>query len=111
MAANTSSYTSMAVFNYRICFYIPIVYIMRNASKVLKEALFVGLLVVVGGTIVSKVIGGIFSSDLPPACKKWNKFHVMEISLFFTGVLVHFFCEAVGFNKWYCKKGAACLRR
>ena len=84
---------------------------MRNASKVLKEALFVGLLVVVGGTIVSKVIGGFFSSDLPPACKKWNKFHVMEISLFFTGVLVHFFCEAVGFNKWYCKKGAACLRR
>ena len=83
---------------------------MRNASKVLKEALFVGLLVVVGGTIVSKVIGGFFSSDLPPVCKKWNKYHVMEISLFLTGVLVHFFCEVVVFNTWCCKNGSECLR-
>ena len=84
---------------------------MRIGMKVLKEALFVGLLVVVGGTIVSKIIGGFFSTDLPPVCKKWNKYHVMEISLFFTGVFVHVFCELAGLNKWYCKKGAACLRR
>ena len=80
-------------------------------QKLLIEAGIVGIMTVIVGTLVGFLLGKLFSVDLPSVCKKWNKYHVMEISLFFTGVLVHFFCEVVGFNKWYCKKGAACLRR
>ena len=72
------------------------------------EALVVGILVVIFGTLASFLIGKFFSIDLPPACKDWNKNYVMEISLFVTGIVTHLICEAIGLNKWYCKNGKAC---
>ena len=78
--------------------------------KLLIEAVVVGVMTVVFGTLVGYIVGKMFSMDLPQVCKKWNKNHVMEISLFFTGVLIHLACEFTGLNKWYCKKGNACLR-
>lgn len=39
----------------------------------------------------------------------WNKFYTMA-KLFLTGFLIHLFSEFSGINKWYCKKGFACLR-
>lgn len=57
--------------------------------KLLIEALFVGiLLVIVGNFTLGK------KTDL----KK----------LFFTGVLVHIIFEVLGLNKWYCVNGVAC---
>ena len=44
-----------------------------------------------------------FKLDLPKICKSWNKNHVMEICLFFTGFLFHILCEISGINHWYCK--------
>ncbi len=58
-------------------------------TKVLIEALFVGILLVVVGKFT---LGN--NTDV----KK----------LFITGVIVHIICEIVGLNKWYCKNGAAC---
>ncbi len=81
---------------------------MNRLAKLSLEALVVGLMVVVAGSLVSFLVGLVFKTDLPPVCKDWNKFYVMEISLFFTGVAVHLFCELVGINAWYCKNGAAC---
>ena len=68
------------------------------------EAVAVGILVVIIGTIVTKVLFGNGSS------KDWNKHHTMEIALFLTGVFTHFFCEFTGINQWYCKNGNACQR-
>ena len=48
---------------------------------------------------------------MPPICKDWNKYHIMEICLFFTGFLGHLALEALGMNKWYCKYGRACIRK
>ena len=79
-------------------------------DKLLMEALFVGLLVLLVGTVVSFVIGALFSVDLPAVCKKWNKNHIMELSLFLTGFIAHLLCEFVGLNKWYCKNGNACSK-
>lgn len=76
-------------------------------AGLIVEAVVVGFLVLVGGTVVSKLLASSFSVKLPPACKHWNKHHLMEISLFLTGFLVHLFCELIGFNKWYCKQGTA----
>ena len=52
----------------------------------LSKAIVVGFLVVVIGNIVGFIVGRFLSVDLPVVCKDWNKNHVMDISLFFTGV-------------------------
>jgi len=77
-------------------------------SQVFIEAFMVGIMTVIFGTLAGVLVGPFFKIDLPAECKNWNKFFVMEISLFLTGFLIHLFCELVGINKWYCKNGAAC---
>ena len=77
--------------------------------KLLIEAVIVGVMTVIIGSIVGFIFGKMFSIDLPSVCKKWNKYHTMELSLFFTGFLIHLLCEFSGLNKWYCKNGNACL--
>ena len=74
------------------------------------EAVFVGLLLVVVGTVVSWVVSKTMGTDLPPVCKDWNKNYIMEICLFLTGIFVHLLCEVTGMNRWYCKNGYACRR-
>ena len=75
--------------------------------KLLVEAVVVGLMVLVVGSGVGYVVGKMNSVDLPKVCKKWNKNHVMELSLFFTGVVLHLLCEYSGINKYYIKNGYA----
>ena len=72
--------------------------------KLLIESIAVGIITVVVGTIAGLVVGKLFSSNLPKVCKKWNKNHVMEISLFLTGFTLHFLFELLGLNKYYCKE-------
>tara|TARA_B100001559_G_C16054624_1_gene418581 strand:+ start:237 stop:476 length:240 start_codon:yes stop_codon:yes gene_type:complete len=76
--------------------------------RIALESLVVGVMTVIVGSIVGYLLAKIVSVDLPKICKEWNKFHVMEISLFLTGVIIHLLCEVSGINKWYCKNGAAC---
>ena len=79
--------------------------------QILIEALIVGIITVVVGTIIGFLVGKFFAVDLPAICKKWNKNHLMEISLFLTGFFIHIICEYSGINKWYCKNGVACIKR
>jgi hypothetical protein len=74
------------------------------------EAVVVGVMTIIFGNIAGFLIGPLFKVDLPKVCSTWNKFYTMEITLFVTGVLIHFFCEYTGINKWYCKNGFACMR-
>ena len=77
-------------------------------SRVAIEAIIVGILTVIVGVFVKAIISGIVPSVVPDICKDWNKHHIMEISLFFTGVLVHLGCEFTGLNQkyidYYCPK-------
>lgn len=77
---------------------------------IIIETIIVGILTVVFGSLIGYIIGYLFKTDLPKVCKNWNKFYVMELSLFLTGMLIHIFCEYVGINKWYCKNGYACKK-
>lgn len=79
--------------------------------KLLIEAVVVGISLVIIGNIVGFFVGKLFSTDLPPVCKNWNKLYVMEISLFMTGVVAHLLFEVTGVNKWYCKNGYACRKK
>lgn len=78
--------------------------------KLLVEAIIVGIATVIVGTIVGFIIGKGFSNNLPKICKSWNKNHIMELSLFFTGFLLHIMFEYMRLNKWYCNNGKACQK-
>jgi len=78
--------------------------------KLFVEALFVGIAIVITGSVIGFLVGKMMGSDLPSVCKDWNKKHAMEISLFLTGFLSHLLFEFCGLNKWYCKNGVACSK-
>ena len=78
--------------------------------SIVIEAIIVGIATVIIGSLVGFILGKYFSTKLPNICKTWNKNHIMEISLFFTGFLLHILCEYIGINKWYCKNGNACSK-
>lgn len=67
----------------------------------LKQAIAFALLYVLIGSIVGGVIGRYFSSSLPSVCKEWNKNHVMELSLFFSGLIMYYVWNkiVIGRNK------------
>lgn len=90
--------------------YIIILYYMY---KLFIEALVVGIMTVVVGTIVSLIVKkmNIFSVKLPDVCKDWNNFYIMEICLFFTGFTLHLLCELFGINKYYCNNSYACNKK
>ena len=68
------------------------------------EAITVGFMVLIGGTILIHFLSYLFSVSYN------NKHYVIEISLFLTGFLIHIICEFTGINKWYCKYGNACKK-
>lgn len=75
--------------------------------KVLKEAIIVGICLIffgyLGGGIAKMIL------PVPNINEYFNKYHIMELSLFIAGLLFHLTCEILGINKWYCKNGAACV--
>jgi hypothetical protein len=77
----------------------------------LLEACVVGVLTVIVGSVVGYLLGMLFSNNLPKICKEWNKNHIMELSLFITGFIIHILCELSGINGWYCKNGNACRNK
>lgn len=79
--------------------------------KLIIEAVVVGVIMVIMGTLVSNIIVLLGGSGSSSSSKDWNKNHIMEIALFFTGVSVHLLCEVLGINKWYCKNGNACTKK
>jgi|TARA_B110000259_G_scaffold187788_1_gene243322 membrane protein DedA with SNARE-associated domain len=78
--------------------------------KLIIEALVVGILTVIVGSMVGYIVGSVLGTDLPLVCKDWNKKNAMEISLFLTGFVLHLLFEVLGGNKWYCKNGVACSK-
>ena len=78
--------------------------------KLFIEAFVVGFITLIVGSIVCLILGYFFPNNLPDICKKWNKYHIMEFSLFLTGFIIHLICEFTGINKWYCKHGNACKK-
>ena len=67
--------------------------------KLLVEAAILGIATVIVGSIVGFILGKYFSTNLPVICKSWNKNHIMEVSLFFTGFFLHIIYEYMGKNK------------
>lgn len=73
-------------------------------GQIMIEAFVVGLSTVVMGSIVGFVLAKIVSSKNSPQSNEWNKYYIMEISLFLTGFFLHIAYEILGLNSWYCKE-------
>jgi uncharacterized membrane protein YeaQ/YmgE (transglycosylase-associated protein family) len=73
---------------------------MTKILHLLFEAFCVGITVIIFG-----YIGGYIAKMIlpkPGVGINFNKYHVMELSLFIAGALLHLFFEAAGLNQWYC---------
>ena len=79
---------------------------MSKIFNVFIEALLVGLITMFVGSLSSNIISMIYKKELLLVNPSWNKYYVMEQSLFLTGVLVHILCQVVGINKYYCTYGS-----
>lgn len=69
---------------------------------VLTEMVVVGLMTAFIGSVISYLFMGKEAKEFKHWKSVWG-------SLFVTGVLIHFLCEVLGINKWYCKNGRACV--
>lgn len=74
-------------------------------SKLIVEALIVGLITGILGLIISTAFM-LPSKDF--SLKKYHFWPQVLLSFFLTGFLIHLICETTGINKWYCKHGNAC---
>jgi hypothetical protein len=83
-------------------------------KKLLYETICIGLIAALIGSMSIRIIlkfnklENNKSINLEKLVKEWNKNYLLEISLFFTGVLIHLTIEYIGLNKWYCEK--KCLK-
>ena len=74
-----------------------------NLQALLMEAVAVGVVVVILGYLVVYV--------MEHMKLKMGREKQMILGFFMLGVITHLVCEFTGVNKWYCKKGHACITR
>ena len=90
-----------------------ILYNIKEMSNLTYETVSVGIITALIGSIVIKILINFNrvddneSNNFENTIKNWNKNYLIEISLFFTGVLIHLLLEYIGLNKWYCAKKCA----
>jgi hypothetical protein len=83
-------------------------------NKLLYETVCIGLIAALIGSMSIRIVLKFNkieknkSINIEKLVKEWNKNYLLEISLFFTGILIHLIIEYIGLNKWYCEK--KCLK-
>lgn len=73
------------------------------------EAIVVGIITVVVGSIISRIL--MHTNNLKQTFQSipWNNWYTLEWSYFITGVFIHLLCEVIGINKWYLTYSAAAM--
>ena len=56
-------------------------------TKLFYQAVLLGVVTVLLGLVLSVVFGSL-KPELPKECEVWNKYYVMEVILFFSGVAI-----------------------
>ncbi len=77
----------------------------KSVVLVLLEAFIVGIFVVLFGYIASFILSLVTPQPgLPKICKQWNKYYIMETTLFLTGFLLHLTFQYTGLNYDYASE-------
>lgn len=59
---------------------------MHNLVRIIVQAIVLGIVFIIFGSLGGFITQKIQPSQVPDNCKDWNKNHVMETSLFISGV-------------------------
>tara|TARA_B110000971_G_C19689959_1_gene354975 strand:+ start:110 stop:394 length:285 start_codon:yes stop_codon:yes gene_type:complete len=81
-------------------------------KKLLFNSLIIGVITSTLGSVVFRIILTRFNKNnenesLDLMLKKYKNNYLIEICLFFTGILIHLLLEYIGLEKWYCSKVCA----
>ena len=68
-------------------------------SSLFIKAIITGCVFIILGIIMSCTFKEL-KPELPPDCKKWNKYYVMEISLFVYGFIFRYLLEIQVFKNF-----------
>ena len=68
-------------------------------TKVFYQAILMGVVTILLGLVLSVVFGSL-KPELSKECEMWDKYYVMEVVLFFTGVAVRFLLTSDMGNKY-----------
>jgi len=80
-------------------------------NNIVYESFIVGIITSILGSLMIKILTKVNSIEnhdyIGNFVKKYKKTYIIEISMFFTGILIHLLLEYIGLNKWYCEKKCA----
>lgn len=68
--------------------------------KTFFEAIIYGILSVILGLLLSLILVPL-KPDLPESCKDWDKYYIMEISLFLVGFFLRYTIEIPIINNYF----------
>lgn len=68
-------------------------------TKLFYQAVLLGVVTVLLGLVLSVVFGSL-KPELPKECEVWNKYYVMEVILFFSGVAIRLLLATDMGNKY-----------
>ena len=70
---------------------------MNYLLKLFIEATVVGIGLIIVGSLIAYAVRNFYPKPvLPKSCASYNKYYVMEFTLFLTGFVFHLMCEAFG---------------
>ena len=72
-------------------------------TKTFYQAVLFGIVTILLGLLISLVMSSVFPSltpKLPAECEIWDKYYVMEITLFFTGFMLRYVLSNQHFSKY-----------
>ena len=68
-------------------------------SKTFYQAVLFGIISILLGLLLSFIFGSL-KPELPKECEVWDKYYVMEITLFFVGFILRYILDNKDFVKY-----------
>lgn len=73
---------------------------MKLNMKLVKQSALFGVFLILVGSVVGGILSMFFKVSLPEICKSWNKNHIMELSLFFSGFIAYYTFSTFKLYRW-----------